>query len=201
MTGTGFEGAPQWTSSRLEATRSAPWRSSGTCWPTPASEVRERVSRACPQDKVPPFYSIVGILFLLPPSAAHSNLVAIPGCWLLHRSGLQVQPECTAALQIKQEQAEPLETLPTPVRVIPTGLAPGVWALHLTARHCPHIPECCSAYCGHQGLPRCPQPVLLSSDVAVIGVPDMTWGQRVTAVVALEEGHSLTHTDLKEWAR
>ncbi|XP_052022538.1 malonate--CoA ligase ACSF3, mitochondrial isoform X1 [Apodemus sylvaticus] len=39
------------------------------------------------------------------------------------------------------------------------------------------------------------------TDVAVIGVPDMTWGQRVTAVVALEEGHSLSHGDLKEWAR
>ncbi|KAL6082903.1 hypothetical protein STEG23_002597, partial [Scotinomys teguina] len=39
------------------------------------------------------------------------------------------------------------------------------------------------------------------TDVAVIGVPDMTWGQRVTAVVALQEGHSLSHRDLKEWAR
>lgn len=39
------------------------------------------------------------------------------------------------------------------------------------------------------------------SDVAVIGVPDVTWGQRVTAVVALQAGHSLSHTDLKEWAR
>ncbi|XP_051024827.1 malonate--CoA ligase ACSF3, mitochondrial [Acomys russatus] len=39
------------------------------------------------------------------------------------------------------------------------------------------------------------------TDVAVIGVPDMTWGQRVTAVVALQEGHSLSHSDLKEWAR
>lgn len=29
----------------------------------------------------------------------------------------------------------------------------------------------------------------------------MTWGQRVTAVVALQEGHSLSHRDLKEWAR
>ncbi|XP_047645676.1 malonate--CoA ligase ACSF3, mitochondrial isoform X5 [Phacochoerus africanus] len=39
------------------------------------------------------------------------------------------------------------------------------------------------------------------TDVAVIGVPDMTWGQRVTAVVALQEGHSLSHRELKEWAR
>uniref|UniRef100_G1S0L2 AMP-dependent synthetase/ligase domain-containing protein n=1 Tax=Nomascus leucogenys TaxID=61853 RepID=G1S0L2_NOMLE len=47
----------------------------------------------------------------------------------------------------------------------------------------------------------CPQTVLLSTDVAVIGVPDMTWGQRVTAVVTLREGHSLSHRELKEWAR
>ncbi|KAM8775462.1 malonate--CoA ligase ACSF3, mitochondrial [Rhynchonycteris naso] len=38
-------------------------------------------------------------------------------------------------------------------------------------------------------------------DIAVIGVPDMTWGQRVTAVVTLQEGHSLSHRELKEWAR
>lgn len=29
----------------------------------------------------------------------------------------------------------------------------------------------------------------------------MTWGQRVTAVVTLQEGHSLSHRELKEWAR
>lgn len=39
------------------------------------------------------------------------------------------------------------------------------------------------------------------TDVAVIGVPDMTWGQRVTAVVTLREGHLLSHRELKEWAR
>ncbi|XP_033075257.1 malonate--CoA ligase ACSF3, mitochondrial isoform X1 [Trachypithecus francoisi] len=39
------------------------------------------------------------------------------------------------------------------------------------------------------------------TDVAVIGVPDVTWGQRVTAVVTLREGHSLSHRELKEWAR
>ncbi|XP_068941645.1 malonate--CoA ligase ACSF3, mitochondrial [Petaurus breviceps papuanus] len=38
-------------------------------------------------------------------------------------------------------------------------------------------------------------------DVAVIGVPDMTWGQRITAVVQLREGKSLSYKDLKEWAR
>ncbi|XP_004704792.2 malonate--CoA ligase ACSF3, mitochondrial [Echinops telfairi] len=39
------------------------------------------------------------------------------------------------------------------------------------------------------------------TDVAVIGVPDMTWGQRVTAVVTLHEGHSLSQQELQEWAR
>ena len=29
----------------------------------------------------------------------------------------------------------------------------------------------------------------------------VTWGQRVTAVVTLQEGHSLSHRELKEWAR
>ncbi|XP_007477372.1 malonate--CoA ligase ACSF3, mitochondrial [Monodelphis domestica] len=38
-------------------------------------------------------------------------------------------------------------------------------------------------------------------DVAVIGVPDMTWGQRIAAVVKLREGQSLSYKDLKEWAR
>uniref|UniRef100_A0A8C5KVG0 Malonate--CoA ligase ACSF3, mitochondrial n=1 Tax=Jaculus jaculus TaxID=51337 RepID=A0A8C5KVG0_JACJA len=38
-------------------------------------------------------------------------------------------------------------------------------------------------------------------DVAVIGVPDVTWGQRITAVVTLQEGCSLSHRELKEWAR
>lgn len=38
-------------------------------------------------------------------------------------------------------------------------------------------------------------------DVAVIGVPDVTWGQKVTAVVQMKKGHSLTLTELKTWAR
>lgn len=42
---------------------------------------------------------------------------------------------------------------------------------------------------------------LPSTDVAVIGVPDMTWGQRVTALLTLQEGHSLSHRELREWAR
>ncbi|XP_037671566.1 malonate--CoA ligase ACSF3, mitochondrial isoform X2 [Choloepus didactylus] len=39
------------------------------------------------------------------------------------------------------------------------------------------------------------------ADVAVLGIPDVTWGQRVAAVVALRDGHLLSHGELKEWAR
>ncbi|XP_061889634.1 malonate--CoA ligase ACSF3, mitochondrial [Entelurus aequoreus] len=39
------------------------------------------------------------------------------------------------------------------------------------------------------------------TDVAVIGAPDATWGQKVTAVVQLKEGQSLTLPDLKSWGR
>ncbi|XP_077570275.1 malonate--CoA ligase ACSF3, mitochondrial isoform X2 [Stigmatopora nigra] len=39
------------------------------------------------------------------------------------------------------------------------------------------------------------------TDVAVIGAPDDTWGQKVTAVVQLKDGQSLTLPDLKKWAR
>ncbi|XP_063736562.1 malonate--CoA ligase ACSF3, mitochondrial [Eleginops maclovinus] len=38
-------------------------------------------------------------------------------------------------------------------------------------------------------------------DVAVIGAPDATWGQRVTAVVQLKKGRSMTLSELKTWAR
>ncbi|KAM7406021.1 hypothetical protein PAMP_000427 [Pampus punctatissimus] len=38
-------------------------------------------------------------------------------------------------------------------------------------------------------------------DVAVIGTPDATWGQKVTAVVQLRRGQCLTLPELKTWAR
>uniref|UniRef100_H3CVK0 Malonate--CoA ligase ACSF3, mitochondrial n=1 Tax=Tetraodon nigroviridis TaxID=99883 RepID=H3CVK0_TETNG len=38
-------------------------------------------------------------------------------------------------------------------------------------------------------------------DVAVIGVPDAIWGQKVTAVVQLKKEQSMTLMDLKNWAR
>ncbi|XP_061670948.1 malonate--CoA ligase ACSF3, mitochondrial isoform X8 [Syngnathoides biaculeatus] len=38
-------------------------------------------------------------------------------------------------------------------------------------------------------------------DIAVIGAPDETWGQKVTAVVQLKEGQRLTLPELKTWAR
>ncbi|XP_069072999.1 malonate--CoA ligase ACSF3, mitochondrial [Pleurodeles waltl] len=39
------------------------------------------------------------------------------------------------------------------------------------------------------------------ADVAVIGAPDMAWGQKVTAVVKLRQGEQLSLRELKEWAR
>ncbi|XP_056267896.1 malonate--CoA ligase ACSF3, mitochondrial [Pseudoliparis swirei] len=38
-------------------------------------------------------------------------------------------------------------------------------------------------------------------DVAVIGAPDATWGQKVTAVVQLKSGQSMSLPELKTWAR
>ncbi|XP_054470793.1 malonate--CoA ligase ACSF3, mitochondrial [Anoplopoma fimbria] len=38
-------------------------------------------------------------------------------------------------------------------------------------------------------------------DVAVIGAPDATWGQKVTAVVQLKNGQRMTLPELKIWAR
>lgn len=39
------------------------------------------------------------------------------------------------------------------------------------------------------------------TDVAVIGAPDATWGQKVTAVVQVKKGKTMTLSDLKIWAR
>lgn len=39
------------------------------------------------------------------------------------------------------------------------------------------------------------------ADVAVIGAPDATWGQKVTAVVQLKYGRTMTLPELKTWAR
>ncbi|XP_051948345.1 malonate--CoA ligase ACSF3, mitochondrial isoform X2 [Xyrauchen texanus] len=39
------------------------------------------------------------------------------------------------------------------------------------------------------------------TDVAVIGAPDATWGQKVTAVVQLRKGKTLTLSELKVWGR
>uniref|UniRef100_A0A803Y7T5 Acyl-CoA synthetase family member 3 n=1 Tax=Meleagris gallopavo TaxID=9103 RepID=A0A803Y7T5_MELGA len=39
------------------------------------------------------------------------------------------------------------------------------------------------------------------TDVAVIGPPDVVWGQRVSAVVQLRRGEMLSVKELKEWAR
>lgn len=39
------------------------------------------------------------------------------------------------------------------------------------------------------------------TDVAVIGAPDAIWGQKVTAVVQLKNGRSMTLPELKIWAR
>jgi len=40
----------------------------------------------------------------------------------------------------------------------------------------------------------------LISEIAVVGVPDLTWGQVVAAVVVLRTGKTLTIQELKKWA-
>ena len=37
--------------------------------------------------------------------------------------------------------------------------------------------------------------------MAVLGLPDLTWGQNVAAVIVLQEGATLDLTDLKQWAQ
>ncbi|XP_071973554.1 malonate--CoA ligase ACSF3, mitochondrial isoform X2 [Engystomops pustulosus] len=39
------------------------------------------------------------------------------------------------------------------------------------------------------------------SDVAVIGAPDAAWGQRVSAIVKMRDGHTLSLKELKAWGR
>jgi acyl-CoA synthetase (AMP-forming)/AMP-acid ligase II len=38
-------------------------------------------------------------------------------------------------------------------------------------------------------------------DVAVVGLPSERWGEEVTAVVVVDEGHDLTDSDIMQWAR
>jgi acyl-CoA synthetase (AMP-forming)/AMP-acid ligase II len=38
-------------------------------------------------------------------------------------------------------------------------------------------------------------------DVAVIGLPDEKWGERVHAVIVLHEGESATEAELSEWCK
>ena len=38
------------------------------------------------------------------------------------------------------------------------------------------------------------------ADCAVVGLPDLTWGQRVAAILVLKQGHELSLEELKVWA-
>ena len=38
-------------------------------------------------------------------------------------------------------------------------------------------------------------------EVAVLGLPDITWGQKIAAVIVLKPENSLSLSELKEWAK
>lgn len=79
------------------------------------------------------------------------------------------------------------------------------WHQHKTpVMSCPNIPILLHVLlCRAPEIARVPQAEssALSADVAVIGPPDMVWGQRVSAVVQLRKGQMLSVKDLKDWAR
>ena len=39
------------------------------------------------------------------------------------------------------------------------------------------------------------------TDCAVVGLPDLTWGQKVAAVLVLKEGTQMSLQELREWSR
>ncbi|KAL5021413.1 hypothetical protein ScPMuIL_000568 [Solemya velum] len=39
------------------------------------------------------------------------------------------------------------------------------------------------------------------SECAVVGLPDLTWGQKVAVVVVLKHGHTMTLSELRSWAK
>ena len=38
-------------------------------------------------------------------------------------------------------------------------------------------------------------------EAAIIGLPDENWGEIVTAVIVLRDGHSLEHDEVVDWCR